>query len=220
MHEFGSADQELPSSEIDQLRNQFRQNRFLLLPNCVEPSLWGRLFDLSTKLEYQPQHLPTWERLVCSHPSITIPLMMIFNRPSVLRWVEQVTGKAPLLGFEARLHRLTNVRTDQTKARTGGQDIPWHDDGPGIRQLAFSLSFTDAQVEGGRFQLRRKGSTSLLADFATPLAGDAILFDVAEELEHRITPISSQAARTTYAGWFMNCPPQALQDLKRPPIAK
>lgn len=220
MYLFGSADQELPSSQLDQLRVQFQQNRFVILPACVEPTLWARLYSLSTSLDYQPQHLPTWERLVCHHPTITLPLMMIFNRPKVLRWVEQVTGKAPLLGFEARLHRLTHVRTDTNSGRTGGQDIPWHDDGPGIRQLAFSLSFTDAPVEGGRFQLRRKGSTSLLADLETAPAGSAVLFDVDADLEHRVTPVSGHAARTTYAGWFMNCPPQAFQDLKRPTVAE
>ena len=217
---FGSNEQEIDPLGIEQQRLEFQQNRFLVLPACVEPAFWARLYQLSTTLDFEPHHYPTWERLVCSHPAVTLPLMMIFNRPTVLRWVELVTGKGPLLGFEARLHRLTNVRTDKNSGRTGGQDIPWHDDGPGKRQLAFSLSFTDATVEGGQFQLRPKGSASLLADLATPPAGTAILFDVDPELEHRITPVTGEAYRTTYAGWFMNCLPQALQDLKKPPAVK
>ena len=48
-----------------------------------------------------------------------------------------------------------------------------------------------------------------LADAAEPLAaianvgpGDAILFSIADEFQHRVTPMQGSVAKTAFAGWF------------------
>jgi hypothetical protein len=37
-------------------------------------------------------------------------------------------------------------------------------------------------------------------------AGDAVLFRIAERLEHRVTSLRGDVPRTAYAGWFLREP--------------
>lgn len=78
------------------------------------------------------------------------------------------------------------------------EDGIWHDDGSRI--LAFSLSLTLVQVEGGVLEFRKKGSIGT-QKIKTPSYGTMIVFKTGVEgYEHKINAVRS-GKRLIIAGW-------------------
>ena len=82
------------------------------------------------------------------------------------------------------------------------EDGIWHDDGS--RLLAFSLSLTldHEGVEGGRLEIRKRGSeTSPSEVITTPPFGTMIVFSTGQSgFEHKINRVTS-GERIIIAGW-------------------
>lgn len=178
---------------------QFLRQRCLRLPKLLPANLLQRAVELSGSLPFQTNRTEVGEREICDHPGLRGLLMLLFNRAPLFRFLEELTGKGPIQSFEGTVYRLLP-----------GQTLSWHDDHPGVRQLALSLGLSPQPYEGGEFQLRLKGETALLLAAAGLSPGEALLFDVAADLEHRVTPLLGAHPRVAFAGWFMSCPLQTL----------
>ena len=89
----------------------------------------------------------------------------------------------------------------------------WHADMDGNRMVALSVNL-GAAYEGGVLQIREARSHQVVHEVANTGAGDAVLFELGEHLEHRVTPVTGTAAKMALAGWFQRLPP-ALDVLKQ-----
>jgi hypothetical protein len=72
--------------------------------------------------------------------------------------------------------------------------------------IGLSLNLTKENYSGGVFELRLKGSNESIHQIKITGAGDALLFDLSERLEHRVTPVVGEGSRTVFAGWFQSEP--------------
>jgi hypothetical protein len=81
-------------------------------------------------------------------------------------------------------------------------DAPWHADLHAGHQVGMSVNLGAEPFDGGVFEIRRAGTTAPLDAIANVGAGDAILFSIADDLEHRVTPMRGAVAKTAFAGWF------------------
>lgn len=78
------------------------------------------------------------------------------------------------------------------------EDGIWHDDGS--RKLAFSLSLTMSEVEGGILEIRKKGSKNSY-NIPTPEYGHMIIFATGrDQYEHKINKVT-KGSRLIIAGW-------------------
>jgi hypothetical protein len=116
---------------LTQLQKEFQDSRCLHLSGLLEPSLLQKILKMLGSLPFEVQDLEIGQREVCSHPSIRGLLLMLFNRDPLLRLVETITGKPHLGSFDGNVYRLQPASPQQ---------LDWHDDYPGQRQLAVSLS--------------------------------------------------------------------------------
>lgn len=124
---------------------------------------------------------------------MTDRLMHLANAKSVRSLVEELTDAGHLGCFEGRIYRL---------APNAGHRDDWHTDMIMGRMVAMSVNLGAAPYEGGTLQIRRAASQELLAEIPNVGRGDAVLFRLSHELEHRITDVKGTVPKTAYAGWF------------------
>jgi len=98
-----------------------------------------------------------------------------------------------------------------------GHEISWHDDlqDKDDRQVGLSLS-TDV-FRGGAFEIRERLYKRLLAQVNDTGFGDALLFRVSSDLEHRVTPVANDVAKTAFTGWFCATDARLWSPFPRPP---
>ncbi|WP_162233337.1 2OG-Fe(II) oxygenase [Sphingomonas sp. Leaf33] len=116
-------------------------------------------------------------------------------RPPMLRWLEAVTGCGPLTRVDGRV----------IQARANGIDaLDWHDDRGNVdRRLAITIDLSDTGYDGGLFELREVASQRLLTTHRHDRPGSALIFDVADDIEHRVQPVTRGGPRRVYTGWFL-----------------
>jgi 2OG-Fe(II) oxygenase superfamily len=71
--------------------------------------------------------------------------------------------------------------------------------------LALSINLGKQSYEGGVLEIRRHKSQESVQVVNTEF-GDAILFRLADYLEHRVTNVEGTVPKTAFAGWFRSQP--------------
>jgi len=176
------------------LKDEFRQRRFVKIPQFLDADFLAWIQDQiaheSMKLRVHGNDIAT----ELSLPECTCLGLLTFyvNDPAVLAFVADLAAEPRLTRFIGRVyHRLPGVHHDN-----------WHDDIHPARKVGMSINLSDAVYEGSVFQMREAETKRPLGEIANTGFGDAIFFDIAEDLEHRTSPLTGTASKTAYAGWF------------------
>lgn len=193
----GQSDTHLPADDTP-YRAAFAAQRALVLPGALAPDLLTRLRALSRQSAFVSNPLAGLGHREIERPRLTATAVdLMLTRQILFRWLEQVTGCAPITragGDVARTHAAPDDRLD------------WHDDlnapESAMRRLAITIALDDLAYSGGLFELRRVGSTAPLLAYKHERAGTAVIFEVSPELEHRVRPLTGGGPRLVYAGWF------------------
>ena len=82
----------------------------------------------------------------------------------------------------------------------------WHHDCAHSRMIAVSINLSSDVYSGGVLQIRERESGAIVHEVANTGVGDAIVFRVSPDLEHRVTAVKGAVAKTAYAGWFCSEP--------------
>jgi hypothetical protein len=187
-------------------RERFLAERCVLLPGFVAPDLLRAVQQQLTDAPFAPfVHAAVGAHvteLVLEEPRLTGRLQFLFNDARIFDTVSRVTGRTGIGCFAARVYRMIPGR---------GHHDDWHDDladdGSPIQQLAaMSINLSDGVYEGGTLQIRDRGDQRLVHEVANTGTGDAILFALSEQLQHRVTDVTGTAAKTAFAGWFRTAP--------------
>lgn len=121
---------------------------------------------------------------------------VLLNDPALFRAIDALTGCGPIGCFSGRVY----------ERRGADQYYPWHSDCVQDRLVALSVNLSGRPYAGGVLQVRRAGATGVLAEIAHARRGDAALVRIDPSLEHRVTPVTSEAPRLVLAGWFRRRP--------------
>jgi hypothetical protein len=89
----------------------------------------------------------------------------------------------------------------------------WHDDDFQNRLIGMSINLSPIGYEGGLFQMRKRKSDDILAQIANTGFGDALIFRISGDLEHRVAGVEGTEPKTAFAGWFQPDLPEYLGDL-------
>lgn len=125
-------------------------------------------------------------------------LNFMLNEDAVLRAIERLTGCGPLRGFRGRVYRLDP---------NAGHFHGWHRDFDRNRLLGVSINLTEGAYDGGLLQLRRMRTREVIYGAANRGAGDMLVFRIDASLQHRVTPVSGDVPKVSFAGWFLSKPP-------------
>jgi hypothetical protein len=118
------------------------------------------------------------------------------NNPELLRLIGTITGCQEISEFRfGAVYRMLGPER---------HEISWHNDlsDKEDRLVGLSLNLSTGVFDGGEFELRECATKKLLACIGNTGFGDALLFRVSPELEHRVTPIGEAAPKTAFTGWF------------------
>jgi 2-oxoglutarate-Fe(II)-dependent oxygenase superfamily protein len=124
-------------------------------------------------------------------------LYFLSNDPRFFEFVRQVTGCGLIGSFIGRIYRMVPG---------AGHYDSWHTDTIGDRMVGMSLNLSPEVYAGGLFQLRERASKAIVTEAPNTGEGDAIIFRIADTLEHQVTPIEGSVAKTAFAGWFVSKP--------------
>ena len=185
--------------EVELLRQDFGEHHFLRLPRLLEPGLLEYYLDEIGDAGFEERvHEGIGTELWLRDPRVAGGLDFLFNHPLLLELVEAVAACGPVRSFGGRVYRFPP--DDE------GYSDSWHDDIEGNRLVALSINLSPEPYLGGRLEIRNRHTQVTVARVDNRGLGDAVLFRIDEELQHRVTPVRGTAARTAYAGWFRSEP--------------
>jgi 2OG-Fe(II) oxygenase superfamily len=189
----------LDTTPPDKLRRHFERHHWILLPGFFGPTLLGEVRREVDRSRFHRRVAEAFGELTLSEPSGAVTrLLFLVNNPIVYEAVESGTGIDRIVRFDGRIYRRSSVPEHYDT---------WHDDVAGdARLVAMSLNLSDGPYEGGVLEIRRKGTTEILARVHNTGAGDALMFRVRPDLQHRVTEVTA-GTKTSLAGWFGAAPP-------------
>jgi hypothetical protein len=176
------------------LRAEFNAARCARLPSLLDPRLLAKIQEQAAAAPFAHRAHGSISTELCMSPHPCVGLLhFLVNDPAVFRLVEQISGCLGLSCFVGRVYRMLPG---------GGHYDSWHSDVQNDHHIGMSLNLSPVPYEGGVFEIRRIGTTEPLAVLPNVGPGDAIIFAIADDLEHRVTPMQGTAAKTAFAGWF------------------
>ncbi|HLW97194.1 MAG TPA: 2OG-Fe(II) oxygenase [Candidatus Acidoferrales bacterium] len=181
---------------IEKLQADFACRHYILLPRLIDPAILETITEQLSVGRFVPREnrgIGTEYWLPQDVSLSTLHFLM--NLPEFLRWLERVTACRPIGVFWGRLYRMEPAE---------GHSTNWHDDvsEEDPRRLALSLNLSPEAFVGGELELRDKISRQMHCRLANRGFGDAIIFRIGDNLEHRIAPVRGAVPKIAFAGWF------------------
>ncbi len=195
--------------DIARLREEFRAVNCVHIPQLLHPSL----------LAFLQRRLEQCQWVSMSHGEIGVDHMtkdpaavhlchFAVNLPTFRRLMEEITGSGPFTEFRGRLYRMES---------SDGHYDGWHDDAMSNRLVGMSINLSPLGYKGGLFQLRKSGDKEMLFQIANTGFGDALVFKISQELQHRVSDVEGDNPKTAFAGWFRPDLPGYFEELLRNP---
>jgi 2OG-Fe(II) oxygenase superfamily len=181
--------------DLDKLRSEFDRNHYLILPKLFESELLQVVLKRIESAKFISFEHKGIGLEFCMEDQPTIALLtFVANVPAFHRLIERITGCGRIGEYSGRVYRMTS--------RDGHYDH-WHDDSNDGRMITMSVNLTPQLFHGGALQMRYHGTEKILHEVRNNGLGDALLFRVSPELEHRVQGVEGDVPKTALAGWFV-----------------
>jgi 2OG-Fe(II) oxygenase superfamily len=200
-----------PDPALEAAREVFSANDYVKVARFLAGDLFA---EILAKIQADDFYERTQEGLgseanLRQDSPITALLWLLVNDDRLFRVVETVTGCPPIGLFQGRVYRFT--------ASPSHYD-DWHDDLGDNRLVALSVNLSSHAYEGGLLQIRDSTSGEILHEESNTGPGDALIFRLAPNLQHRVTSVTGKRPKTAFAGWFKSEPDfKALLGSRRTP---
>ncbi|MEN2792100.1 2OG-Fe(II) oxygenase [Sphingomonas oligophenolica] len=175
----------------------FERHRAIAFSDMIDTAFFNQLLKLCSRAQFVADTATDIAQRQRETPGIAgDALALALKRPDLLRWLERATGCESL---RSTFGRVTQI------APGAVHRLGWHDDLPEdpTRRLAITINLSENAYEGGLFELRFKKTRQLLARHRHEVPGSVLIFDVSDELEHRVWPITAGGPRRMFTGWFL-----------------
>jgi hypothetical protein len=186
----------LHRGDLDALRDCFAANHWVVLEKLLEPEL---LEKVQRQIDQASWHCSTFDDFAGREDTLDAPvtvrlLLFLLNSPGFLSAIRTVTGCAQISDSDGRVYRL---------AARPQHHLSWHTDtNDPTRRVGFSINLSTDAFHGGTFELRDRWTLAPLARVNNTGFGDALLFRISKDLQHRVTKVVDTVAKTACAGWF------------------
>jgi hypothetical protein len=188
------------SEDLARLRESFAHHAHVRLPAFIdEPTLALVHAELRAASFHELVHKEIGPNLeLCMDPNRLLGLLtFLVNSDPLFRVVEAIAGCPTIGNFSGRVYRLV--------PGSGHLDA-WHDDLVSQRLVGLSINLSEQPYAGGVLELRDRRSSATIERVPNVRPGDAILFRLSHDLEHRVSPMEGTFPKTAFAGWFQAGP--------------
>ena len=184
-------------------RAEFAQRRCLVFKDFLHPKVLERVQKLIGKLEYYTRVDHDTEGKVFAreltlnerHPLASF-MFMLLNHQELFDAIQRITGEErPIRYFRSRVYEF--------RSNPGHYDA-WHDDNEKDQTIGLSVNLSPDPVDGGEFEIRDANELNVLKRVSGSRFGDAHIFQIGPEYQHRVLPVTGKNGRRNCAGWF--CP--------------
>jgi 2-oxoglutarate-Fe(II)-dependent oxygenase superfamily protein len=198
----------LPSdAEISTWRRQFADARCIHVRGFVDARLLTWLRERLARARFQERvHrdlVPPAVDLGLADERLLAMIATLVNDRRLFGAVRAISGCDPIGCYNGIVYRM-DPRPDHRDT--------WHSDMDGNRMVTLSVNLGEP-YEGGILQIRQRPSLRVVHEVANTGPGDAILFALGEDLEHRVGAVTGRSTKMALAGWFQRTPP-ALETLR------
>jgi hypothetical protein len=194
----GGANVRSSPEEFAAMRKAFAEQHWLLLPNFLDTPLLDLIQKKLRETEYCEVDRETGVELRPIDCTAYLATELLLNSPKLFRAIEDITGCERIACFSGRIYSRPASSTYFNR---------WHsditDEG---RMIALSINLNTEPYEGGALQIRSATTHEVLCEVYNRNCGDALIFPVDGEFEHRVCDVESGAAKTALAGWFRSKP--------------
>lgn len=186
------------AESLQRLSARFNAEHHVILPQLIEPQLLNLISKRLEATTFRPRVYKGLGKDLCPDDiGIAGLLNFLCNRRKVLEFIEALTGSEHLGCFVGKVYRMIP-----------GEDHydSWHDDVVEDRKIAMSINLTGQSYSGGVLEIRDSRSKQILSRVVSTGLGDAIIFRISADLEHRRTTVVGSVPKTAFAGWFKSKP--------------
>lgn len=193
---------EVSASDADfaRLRTTYDARHHVRLPGFFADDLLSLVERDLTAANFQTRNDGDIAReLALSETPAYFAVLFLLNCPRLFHAIARIIGLDGIRRFDGRVYRMS-----------AGADFydSWHNDvgqadEPRLAAISINLG---GPYGGGSLQMRERESERVIEEIANQRRGDAILFRVSPELQHRLLPVEGEAPRTACAGWFVRAP--------------
>ena len=181
------------SLEIQHLRSHFYKHHYARLPGFLDQELLRQLTqDIEKAGTYRVNDRDGSESTIDENPA-TATFLFLMNDPYLLRVIEKITNLKPLGCFMGRCYQMNASRKDKMR---------WHDDLVDDRRVAISVNVSPRVYQGGVLKIRSSRTKKVLEEVPNFGHGDAVIFRIAPDLEHCVSPVEGSAPKIAFTGWF------------------
>ena len=206
----------IAADQFARLRSEFTDTHCVVLPQLFSSALVRRVLQQLESAQFYPNSHQdhraqefAWDLTVRENEMALHLIHFLLNNPKVFSAIQEITGCPEIGSFGGRIYR--SLPNQQHR-------LDWHDDTDRKRRmLGISINLSPECYSGGIFQLRRKESRQIVCEVGCGNLGDTHLFRISPQLQHRVTRVEGEKARTSAAGWFLSEPDYqtALKNLSR-----
>jgi hypothetical protein len=180
--------------DLARQRAQFDRDHYIILPKLFDSELLQMVLKRIESARFVPFDHKGVALEYCMDDPPTIQLLeFVANVPSFRRLVERITGCGGIGVYRGRVYRMTS---------SDGHQTIWHDDWIQGRMITMSVNLTPHIFHGGALEMRNRGTKTILHEIHNTGLGDALLFRIGPDLQHRVQPIEGSIPKTALAGWF------------------
>ena len=184
-------------AELSRLRSRFARRNFLRLAGFVEPDLLALIQQKLRRDEFRDSRDKDGIeiRQTPRDPAAGLFLGMLFSDRRLFAFLEAVTGDRSIGSLTGGIFRMVPGASHH---------VGWHKDlAPGGRRAAgMTVNLGPKPIQGGLLQFRAAPDRRRIGEVRYKRAGDAVLFRLREDLEHRSTDVEGSEPKTIYACWF------------------
>ncbi len=189
----------IDQSKINDYKAEYKDTHCVFFPSLIEKNVLDKLVDrlertdFLTKIE-KDEHTGAFGEVLFMPLDNPVPFMfhMLMNDRALFKQLEEITGCNSIGNFMGRIHRSQGGEQHQIK---------WHGDNTDTRLLAMTLNLGRDRYTGAKFQMRKKGSDTIIREFGQTEPGDAFIFEIHPDLQHRLSLVET-GTRTVGVGWF------------------
>ena len=187
--------------DLNHLHNKFKKEYFLKLPRFLDPDI---LKLVQKRIQESGFYLAKYKMVDADaadyrlkDKSINSLLRFLMNDEKLFELIEKITGCPKIGSFNGAVFCLSPGR---------GHYDSWHNDNVDNRMIAVSVNLSTDIFSGGITQIQNSKTKEFLNEVANIDFGDAIVFPLSKDLEHRVTDVEGNVDRIAFPGWFRSKP--------------